>query len=47
MTPETLAFIRTLVNNLSLPVSDPNFRSNALSMIKLLDELDQEEAACR
>ena len=44
MTPETLAFLRTILDNLTLPVNDPSFRENALAMIKLLDELDKEIA---
>jgi hypothetical protein len=45
MTLPTLLFIRQVLNALSLNVSDPDFRSNALSMVTALDELDAEIGA--
>jgi len=44
MTYETLLFLRNVLKQLSLPVSDPDFRTNAIAMMSALDELDKEIA---
>lgn len=42
MTYETLLFLRQVLDQLSLPVSDPKFRTVALAFITAIDELDAE-----
>ena len=44
MTYETLVFIRSVMDQLSIPVKDPNFRNMAMQMVVALDELDKEIA---
>lgn len=41
MTYETLVFIRSLLERMSIPVKDPNFRQLTMQMVKALDELDE------
>lgn len=40
MTPDTLRFLRALLNRITLSVSDPEFVFSALSIITAINELD-------
>jgi hypothetical protein len=41
LTPATLTFLRALLDRVTLQVSDPNFRRDALSTITAIEELDE------
>jgi len=44
VTYETLVFIRNVINQFSIKVGEPDFRTTAASLITALDELDKEIA---